>query len=609
MALPPLPAGFELEGEVPPPPGGFVVGYAPPPKPLTKDNPNFIDDFLIGKLAAAPGLGNAPDIQGSIPGRVIQGMADLPLGALQLGARMSTAALIPGATNAIDERIKEINARTEQLRGKDAGFDWSRLAGNLASPAPLMAAAKIPLAATYGGRVGQGALIGAGAGAMAPVTDGGEDFAADKAAQIGTGALVGGAIPAIASPIAGIAKKVYRGFIEPRFNSAVTRGRTYLEAAGEKTDDVIDAMRGAKPIVPSSAPTAGEAAVPAASAEFSALQKQAADIAPTPYAARSDAQNAARLASLRTVGQDGAALTAAEQARTAASKPLYDAARSQGTDINTQPVREKINDLLMKNPGNRALVSELSNIKKSLIDSRGNIRTNAQEVSSVIDDLKASIADEKNKFIAGSLRSLKEDLEKAIPGYDKAQQVFRKMSAPVNQMQVGQFLEGKLVPALSDEAKQRASVYATALKDAPGTIKRGTDARFDTFKKAGLTDDQIGVLNSISDDLARGARFEDLARKGAKAAPDISSAAGNQKITGMFSRAVTIANEIIGRLEGKVNKRIASEIAMEMLNPAATADTMAQAAKRAASNKAAASMIEKSLRGVTATSINAAERK
>src|SRR6187455_1549356 len=147
MATPPPPPGFQLEGAepsgaVPPPPKGFVVGYTKPPRPLTKDNPNEIDDFLIGKLAAAPGLGNAPDIQGSIPGRVIQGLADPMVGVMQLGAHYTTGALIPGATNAIDERIKEINARTEQLRGKDAGIDWARLTGNVASPVGIAAAAR-----------------------------------------------------------------------------------------------------------------------------------------------------------------------------------------------------------------------------------------------------------------------------------------------------------------------------------------------------------------------------------------------------------------------------------------------------------------------------------
>lgn len=576
---------------------------APQPR-LTNDNPNAIDDYLIGKLSKQPGIGTVGDIQGSDPGRIVQGLADLPIGALQLGMN------VVGAGGPINQKIKEINDRTQALRGPNPGFDWSRMAGNVLNPVALGAVAKIPAAVGYLGNVLQGTKLGALFGLTAPVTDGGDDYAAQKAIQTGTGALVGGAIPAVVNPVVGIARNINRGLIEPRFNPSATRGRTYLEAAGDKTDDVIAAMRGSAPKVTGSMPTAGEAAVPAASTEFSALQRQAAEnIAPTPYAARADAQNAARLAALRTVGQDETALSNAITARSDAAGPIYKAARAPSNIVNTNTVRQQIDDLLKRNPGNRELVTELKNIKSGLLDSSGRPRNSGEQVASVIDGLKAALKDEKNKFIGGTLRSLQTDLEKVVPGYSKAQEVFRDMSKPVNQMQVGQYLEKKLVPALSEDARQKSATYAGALQDAPGTIKRSTGApRYDDLTKV-LNPEQMAVVNGIRDDLAQGARFDVLSRKGMKAAPDIGEAAGKQKVTGMFSRTVTIANEIIGRLEGKVNKKIAAEIAAEMLNPAQTAETMAQAAAREARNKATASMVAKSMRGVTATGIGSAERK
>lgn len=593
-----------LEREKSAPAGGVrQTAPAAPPRPLTNDNPNAIDEYLIQKLSVQPGIGTAPDIQGSMPGRFIQGLADIPVGALQLGMNAV------GAGGAINQKIKEINARTEALRGPNAGFDWSRMAGNVLNPAAIGAVAKVPQAVGYLGKVIQGGKLGALFGATAPVTDGGENFWSEKALQTGTGTLVGSLIPAVAQPIIGMAKNAYRGFIEPRINPAATRGRVYLDAAGDKADEVISAMRGAAPKVPGSMPTAGEAALPAASAEFSALQRQAMDIAPTPYVARADAQNAARLASLRTVGQDEAALKAAETARSAAADPIYQAARAPSNIATPLAVKNQIDDLLKRNPGNRELVTELSNIRKGLLTDEGRIRTNAEQVSSVIDGLKAAKANVENKFIAGHLNTLQRELEKSIPGYEMANKTFRDMSKPINQMQVGQYLEKKLVPALSEDARQKSATYAGALQDAPGTIKRSTGApRYDDLTKV-LNPDQMAVVNGIRDDLAQGARFDVLSRKGMKAAPDIGEAAGKQKVTGMFSRTVTIANEIIGRLEGKVNKKIAAEIAAEMLNPAQTAETMAQAAAREARNKATASMVAKSMRGVTATSIGAAERK
>lgn len=221
--------------------GRFVPDKALKPMgPLTNDNPNPIDDFLIGKIASAPGLGNAPDIQGSIPGRFIQGMADMPLGAIQLGANAL------GLGGQINKRIAEINARTEALRGPDAGFDVARLAGNIASPVALATAAKVPLAATRLGKIGQGAAIGAVGGATAPVTEeptSGADFATTKAAQTIAGAGFGAAIPAAAPLVTGTVKNVIGGLTG---TSAETLSAAFN--AGKKgASDFIENMRGKVP--------------------------------------------------------------------------------------------------------------------------------------------------------------------------------------------------------------------------------------------------------------------------------------------------------------------------------------------------------------------------
>ena len=589
MALPPPPPGFELDQNVPQPPSGFVLdSSAPKPRtPLTKDKNNLIDEWLIDKLSQAPGLGNAPDIQGSVPGRFIQGLADLPVGALQLGANLI------GQGGGINKRLQEINQRTEQLRGPDPGFDWSRLLGNVANPAVLGAVGKIPLATSYLGKIGQGMALGTAGGAVSPVLDGGDNFAGEKATQMAVGFGVGGAIPAVSPLITGTAKAGYRALIEPWANPAAVKGRAYLAAAGDKADDIVTGLKANKQIVPGSMPTAGEAASGAGSAEFSAFQKQAADIDPSKYVARADEQNAARLASLRTVSQDDTALAAAEQARKAAADPLYKAARDASNVVDTQPVKDKVNDLLRRNPGNRELVSELTNIKNGMLDKKGNLRTSAEEVASVVDGLKAAIKDEKNKFIGGTLKKIQAELESAIPGYEKAQSVFKKMSEPVNQMQVGQYLEQKLVPALSDEAKQRSAVYAQALRDAPGTIKRATGApRFDDLTKV-LEPKQVEIVNAIRDDLARTARTESLAVKGSKAASDITNAIGESKLPTLLDRGVMLFNVIVGKLEGKINKKLASEIAIEMLNPPQVGESLAKAQARAQANKATATMLAK----------------
>jgi hypothetical protein len=90
----------------------------------------------------------------------------------------------------IDQQVKETGDKF-----KTDGVDWSRMAGNVLSPANLAIASKLPAAASLTGRVAQGAAGGAAMGALTPVTGG--DFAEEKLNQIGTSAAFGGALPAV----------------------------------------------------------------------------------------------------------------------------------------------------------------------------------------------------------------------------------------------------------------------------------------------------------------------------------------------------------------------------------------------------------------------------
>lgn len=673
------------------------------PKPLTNDNPNPIDNFLIDKLSKAPGIGTVRDIQSSVPGRVIQGMADLPVGAMQLGANLV------GLGDPVNKRLQEMNQRYEALRGPDAGFDAARLVGSVASPVAMAALAKVPLAATRIGKIGQGVAIGGAMGAASPVTDGGDNFAAEKAAQIASGAAIGGAIPAVAPLVTVPAKAAYHGLVEPWLKPAAIKGRAFLEAAGDKADDIIKYLRENKQLVSGSAPTAGEAAVPAGSAEFSALQRSASNIKPSEYVARTDAQNSARLGALRTVGQDDKALTAAIANRSANSAENYGAVAADkinpASDVAIMEVaiagREAAKGEALRDWGRFATTEAQSNLKNvsgkpgwlshgeraseassAASDASGVAayrQRQADYLKNALESLQATVgmdnralsmfsnrpsmkaavqdallsaqetgayfpAAKGEQFSVANLQRIKESLDAGIsaakkatdagrrpelspaelegtrrefiswlsnksPGWRDARLQHAQDSAPINQMKVGQYLEGKLIPALSEDAKQKAATYAGALADAPGTIKRATGTpRYDELTKI-LNPDQMNVVNSIRDDLARGARFESLAQKGAKASPDITGAVGDHRLTGMFSRAVTVANAVISRLEGKVNKRLAAEIAVEMLNPPKVADTLAQAQARAASNKLLARHIERSVQGTTALGIGAGERK
>lgn len=276
---------------------------------------NIIDEWILSTFGDK--LAKFPDIQGSIPGRLIQGAADLPVGLMQLGMNAY------GQGDKINPKIQAINAKTENLRGPDAGFDWARLIGNLLNPVPYKAAGAITPAASVPGRMMQGAGMGAGISAATPVTKG-DDFASDKAKQTVIGALIGGAIPAVTSA-AGGAYNVARNVIDPWLPGGIDRaaGRTLNNATGDKRDAVVQALEQAKKIVPGSNPTAAEVAAPAGSAEFSGLQKVAQAQRPSEYAGIDRVNESARKAAIGGIAKTEKELSAAVKNRAENASQAY----------------------------------------------------------------------------------------------------------------------------------------------------------------------------------------------------------------------------------------------------------------------------------------------
>jgi len=148
-------------------------------------------------VSAAPQSGpldmllSLPSLRGTVPYRVMQGMADPGIAAAQMGANAI------GQGDGINARIQEVAKKTRDARGAD-GFDPARLAGNILITAP-MAGAMTPVAgAGMGSQMLAGATAGARMGLLNPVENGGDNFLVDKAKQGAAGAVGG----AIAAPIA-----------------------------------------------------------------------------------------------------------------------------------------------------------------------------------------------------------------------------------------------------------------------------------------------------------------------------------------------------------------------------------------------------------------------
>jgi hypothetical protein len=150
-----------------------------------------------------------PGYTGSAAHGILRGMQD-PLDA---AAQLAYHALPDAVTNAVNKANNWLADNTgmvgripdggvdQMLTGQEndyqagrqangrQGFDAARMMGNVAAMA--VPSAKLPMPATFMGRLGANTAIGAGVGAMNPVYGGGGDFLGNKVSQAGMGALSG----------------------------------------------------------------------------------------------------------------------------------------------------------------------------------------------------------------------------------------------------------------------------------------------------------------------------------------------------------------------------------------------------------------------------------
>lgn len=514
-------------------------------------------------------------------------------------------ALLKAGGQAIDFKgLHQLRTEGRKALGSE-GFDLPEMTGGAVGP--VAGATALPVVQSLVKRMLLGAGIGGTVGGLSP-TNGEGDYADEKAAQIGGGALVGGAVPAAGAVLAKAGKTIYHGLIEPWANPAAIKGRAYLEAAGDKVKEIIDLLAKNKQIVPGSAPNAGEAATPAGRAEFSALQESAKKAAPSSYVERNDAQNAARLAAIGEVAGDPSKRAAAVEARTAASAPHY-AAGQKATTWELSGLKA-LND----RPSMAAVVKRAERLAEekgdtfSLTKADGSMRPlegkEAHFLKLAFDDLIMNHP--KSSADTAELQALKETrktfidwMESKFPDLAAGRANYKEGSKPINQMDVGTTLREKLTPALRDDAKQRAGVFAESVRNAPATLKKATgEPRFSELEQI-LTARQLKTVDSVQNDLARGDRHMELARAGAGSANAIDLATQNMereaggKFPNMLHRGAMLANAIITRLEGKVNRKLATEMAVEMLHPPKVGEALGAAQARAERNKMIADAILK----------------
>jgi hypothetical protein len=371
------------------------------------------------------------------------------------------------------------------------------------------------------------------------------------------------------------------------------KANVLLEAAEGRAPEIINALRNQPEIVPGAVPTAGEAAAPVGATRFSALQESAEKILPSEYMARRQAQDAARAASLRQVGGTEAQLTAARNARAAEARLLYGQAGAKAVveDATLQSLQARPS---VKQAFERA--KTLAAEEGASFGSGGNYTAaDMHYVKLALDDLIQNPATYGiGKVEASKIASTRKDfinwLEGQVPEYGTARSTFQARSKPINQMEVGQFLESKLTSALQGEQKLRPAAFAGAVEAAPQTIQRATVGapRYEKLSDV-LTPDQVKIVEDIRSDLARQAKYREQARAARPAGPSaeragtelLVEAAGGAQLPTLLNRVTTVANAILKRLAGKIDRKLAIEIATDMLQPESAALALEAAQRRA----------------------------
>ena len=475
--------------------------------------------------------------------------------------------------------------------------------------------------------------VGAAADLSTLLTGGGA--AATKLGTTQTGAALSRAGAAInpMRPIAPIIEqpiKLAAKGVGAVYNALDPKSAAYLTAVEGRGPEVLNALRQPSELVPGSLPTAAEAASSVGATRFSAMGESARKTLPTPYFERGEGNKAAQLGAARQVGKTADDLAAAEAARKATAKQLY------GISDNAMVVADDTFSSLLNRPSMDKVLARASDLaaEKGQSFQIGQNRPSQVVPSTIVDEAgrpmgQTVIPGEVAKYPGSSLHAMKmafDDLtknperfgigaaevgaikgtraqflewaESKAPSYRTARETFAAQSKPINQMEVGQYLEGKLTPALGEEtARLRASGFATALENAPGTIKRATgESRFQNLSDV-LTPEQINILENVRADLARAQLTERQAGAARGAGPDVNlmgtEVMGSVRAPNFINNVTTVANDLLRRMQGKLDQKLAIELATEMLDPAAAAAALEKALARQAKGQKMADPFQK----------------
>ena len=368
-----------------------------------------------------------------------------------------------------------------------------------------------------------GTLYGALQGALQPTAEG-----ESAAGNIGLGAAFGGGMPAVINTAKGAKAMI----VDPFTEAGRTRiaGGVLNRMAGDDAQNVAGRLATASGETPGFVPSVAQAA---RNDGISAFERTMRAINPQAFNELDRSQRGALVEALRSIAKTPEERAAAVALRDSAVNPLYDAAK-QATATG-----DPLIDALLKRPSMQAATGRAVNIanergsdfampkaqpaqnfSSGLLDASGNPITSqtpyrpAQYSGQTLHDLKLGLDDAigspatgmqgaERAAAIGTKNEFLTWLEDKIPEYAQAKQTFAKMSQPINQMDIGQTLYNRFVPALADQGnlpfRSNAQSFAAALRNGDEVAKTATGFKGATLEGT-MTPEQLALLRGVARD-------------------------------------------------------------------------------------------------------------
>lgn len=429
------------------------------------------------------------------------------------------------------EDVDEARKRDKALMQTGAGMAGN-VVGNVAATAPT---AFIPGVNTVTG----GAALGSTLGALQAV--GTDDSRLQNAAM---GGAAGALLPALMN--AGRAARA--ALYDPLGGQQRVIGGAVTRAAGDRAQEIAQALRGQGAATPGVRLSAGTVS---RNEGLAALEDAIRSQMPSGELARMSQTNRNALAdALRGIAGTPEDMATAVAARQAAGDSMYGAARATGINpASLDPAaQQNIANFMQRIPEdvlNRA--RELARIGGTNMDNESSIQ-GMHWVKKAIDSKIGTAVRAGDNEMARAYTTLQRDLLEGMsqisPEYGAARQAYQQLSRPINQMEVGQTLANRLIPATADDmpASLNYASLARAMQN-PDAIARNATG-FEGARMANiLTPEQMGTVQNVTSDASRIA--EALKRGMGAGSPTARRLAQGDMLSQHFAAEAPITSRIL----------------------------------------------------------------